>query len=147
MRTRRSMKETHENIRAALKEMIETHDALAEVKEVTYGRKAGLRNFRTPSVWILPTPHAPTQMQGNTQQHDITFNLVVLVRAKDPEEGYEKAQDLTLQLYDALEEDRTLNGTCDDVVPQRFDPAFSGGEDNPQLYWGAVEFAFRIRRR
>ncbi|WP_322524953.1 hypothetical protein [Marinococcus luteus] len=95
----------------------------------------------------MPTSHTPELVSGHTEQHDFSYEFLILVKSNKPEEGFEKAEDLALTVYDALMEDRTLDGTVHDVRPSGIDPAYSGGAENPQLYWSAVEFVFRLQRR
>lgn len=147
MSEKKSMVESLRDIRQGFLDKLRNHEALEEVKEINYGRKADLNKLRTPTIWILPSGHTPNLQGMKTEEHDFTFTFLILVKSNKPEEGYEKAQDLSMMVYDALTEDRTLGGAVHDVRPVNVDPAYSGGADNPQLYWSAVDMAFRLKRR
>lgn len=140
----------YHEIRESIIGKLKDSENLKEVKEFVYGERARAGSLKSPSIWIVPEPHVPDLIGGRTAQHDITFNFVALVKDNMPQEGLKKAERLSMTVYDILVEERSsrgfLNGLVSDIRPTRVDPAYDAG-NNTQLYWSAVQFAFRLQRK
>lgn len=135
--------EIFSEVREAIIAKADEHE---EVKEVIYGERQRIGKLRSPAVWVVPEPYTPELRGGKTAQHDITFNLVVLVKGNNPQEELKTAEKISLDIYDLFTQDRTLGGLVNDVRPTRVDPAYEVG-NNTQLYWSSIQFAFRLQRR
>lgn len=138
--------EIYESIRSEIKEALQDNDKLEDIEDITFGERKHIGRLKSPSIWIVPDSYTPDFHGGNTVQHDFPFEFVTLVKSNKPQEGLEKAQELSFLVYDVLVKDRTLNGTVSDVRPERVDPAYDMG-DNTQLFWSAIKIVFRLKRR
>lgn len=144
--SRKPLKDLFKEVREEVKNKLKESEELSEIKSVVYGERIRVGNLKTPSIWIVPEPYTPELRGGHTASHDMTFNFVVLIKSQKPEEGLEQAQDIAMTIYDVFTKDRTLNGLVSDVRPTNIDPAYEMGQST-QVYWSAVQFAFRIQRR
>lgn len=126
----------------------ETNEAgvLSDVRTIHYGEKINIAEVQTPIVWIIPQPHTPDLRGGHTAIHDFTFDFIQMIESYEPDEGEEKADDLTARVYDVMVDDRTLGGLVYDIRPTSFDPSYQAAESNT-LFWGSTQFVFRIQRR
>lgn len=140
------LKELYKDVRRKVKETLREHPDLQEIQNVVYGERQQIGALKSPSIWIVPESYQPELMGGRREQHDITFDFVVLVKGHSPQEALQEAEDLAMTVYDVMIEDRTLDGLVSDVRPMRVDPAYEAGRST-QLYWSAVQFAFRLQRR
>lgn len=133
-------------VREKIIHKLENDERLKEIKDVIYGERVRIGSLKSPAIWIVPEPYQPDIVSGNRTQHDFTFNFVVLVKGNNPEETMKIAERLSLTIYDVLVENRTLDGLVHDVRPMQIDPAYEVGK-NTQIYFSAVQIAFRIQRR
>lgn len=140
------LKDIYKEVREAIKTKLENDDSLEEIKRVVYGEMQRIGRIVSPSIWIVPESYQPELRGGHSAVHDITFDFVVLVKDYNAEKGLQQAEDLAMNVYDVISADRTLGGVVSDVRPMRVDPAFEAG-NSTQVYWSAVQFAFRLQRR
>lgn len=140
------LKDIYKDLRDALKYKLTNAIELKEVQRVVYGESARLGSLQMPAIWIIPEPYIPVVVGGKTAEHPIRFNLVAFVKDNEPERGLERAQDLAFTVYDVIMQDRTLGGIVFDITPTRVDPAYEIGQ-NSNLYWSAVQFDFKIKRK
>ncbi|WP_373896382.1 hypothetical protein [Virgibacillus sp. CBA3643] len=140
------LKDIFRDVREEVKRKLKESTDLADIKSVVFGERIKIGNLQTPAIWIVPESYTPELRGGHTASHDITFSFVVLVKTPQPQEGLEKAQDLAMTVYDVFTSDRTLSGLVSDVRPTNVDPAYEMG-NSTQVYWSAVQFAFRLQRR
>lgn len=136
----------YRGVREEVQNVLETSEKLSEIKDVIYGEQQRIASLQVPAIWIVPNSYTPELRGGHTANHDIPFDLVVFVKSMNPQEGLKQAQDLAMTVYDVMISDRSLNGLVSDVRPTRVDPAYEAG-NSTQLYWSAVQFAFRLQRR
>lgn len=136
----------YKGIRDELITLLKESPDLDEIKGVIFGERQRIGSLQTPSIWIVPNSYSPVLSGGHKAQHDIPFDFVVFVKDLEPERGLQKAQDLALTVYDVIAADRTLNGLVHDVRPTQVTPSYEAGQST-QLYWAAVQFAFRLQRR
>lgn len=144
--SKKPLVELFNEIRERIIKLLKEHDSLSEIKDVVYGERQRIGVLKSPAIWIVPEPYQPELRGGRTAQHDFTFNFVVLIKGNNPQEALKQAETLSMTIYDVFTEDRTLGGLVSDVRPMRVDPAYEAG-NNTQLYWSAVQFAFRLQRR
>lgn len=140
------LKDLYADVREAFLEKLKNDDRLEDVNDVTFGERKHIGRMKSPSIWVVPNSYEPALRGGSTVEHNFTFDFVTLVKSNEPQKGLEKAQELAFLVYDVLVEDRTMDGTVNDVRPQRIDPAYDMGEQT-QLFWAAVQFEFRLQRR
>lgn len=140
------LKDLFKEVRDTIKLKLQEEESLSEIKKVVYGEMQRIGALQTPTIWIVPESYQPELRGGHTAQHDFTYDFVVLVKDMNPETGLQKAEDLAMTVYDTLSGDRTLGGLVSDVRPTRVDPAYEAG-NSTQVYWSAVQFAFRLQRR
>lgn len=140
------LKDLYKDVRDAVIQKLKDDERLSDIKDVVYGERKRIGSLKSPAIWIVPESYQPELRGGHTAMHDITFNFVVLVKHTKPQEGLQQAEDFSMTVYDVIAGDRRLDGLVSDVRPMRVDPAYEAG-NNTQLYWSAVQFAFRLQRR
>lgn len=144
--SKKPLSELFNEIREAIISKLEEHESLEVINDVVYGERQRIGTLKSPAIWIVPEPYQPELRGGRTAQHDFTFDFVVLVKGTQPQEALKEAENLSMAIYDVFTEDRTLGGLVSDVRPMQVDPSYEAG-NNTQLYWSAVQFAFRLQRR
>ncbi|MGP4041898.1 hypothetical protein ACTWP4_18650 [Gracilibacillus sp. D59] len=136
----------YDDVRNEIETKLKNSENLSYVKSVIYGQRKKIGSLMTPTIWIVPNAYNPQHTGGHSADHDIPFDLVGFVKHTDPEQGLKDAQDLALDIYDALVSDRTLNGLASDFRPTRVDPAYEAQGAN-NLFFSAVQFTCKIKRR
>lgn len=144
--SKKSLAELFDEIREAIENKLKEHDSLKDIRDVVYGERQRIGNLKSPAIWIVPEPYQPNLRGGRTAEHDFTFNFVALIKSNQPQQALKQAEVLSMTIYDVFTEDRTLGQLVSDVRPMQVDPAYEAG-NNTQLYWSAVQFAFRLQRR
>ncbi|UOQ43354.1 hypothetical protein MUN89_15695 [Halobacillus salinarum] len=136
----------YQQARETLLDTIENHEDLTEIQDVIFGQKMKIGNMQLPAVWVTPSPYTPKIIGGHRTQHDMPFDIVVLVKEFEPEKGLKKAQEIVLSIYDVLMKDRTQGGSVSDTLPTRVDPTYEAG-NSTQVYWSSIQMTFRIQKK
>lgn len=107
---------------------------------VIIGEKFPLESF--PIALVIPGPDDITPDSNDSDQHMMMYLVVVVDETEDASEGLESTIDLAADIYDALTVDHTLNGVCDEVFLQRFDPRYLVGTTYYR-HWVLIQMACR----
>jgi len=107
---------------------------------VIIGEKYPLETF--PIALVIPGPDIITPDSNDSDQHMMTYFVAVVDETEDASEGLESTIDIAADIYDALTVDHTLNGVCDEVFIQRFDPQYLVGTTYFR-HWVLIQMACR----
>lgn len=125
---------------------LQTDVALASVQEIIFGEKESIGRMKFPSIFILPGADNVTTAATNTQQHEYTFEVVVLQKKADMQLGLREAITFAGACYDSLMGERTLNGLVADLKITSVEPDYQRN-DTFVLHWTLLRLVLtRLRR-
>jgi len=145
---KKSLYDMREDIEGAIEGKLEAFKAdeeRSEVNSIIYFDDIRIKNISTPAIWWLPDTYTPTMVGGNTEQHNMPYTFISMIKESEPQVGKVKARRLVSDVYDWFMSDRTLDGQVHMIMPGSVDPAFAGAESQ-RLYWSSIQLEYRVRR-